>query len=192
MVLEEADWVEKFIRGLPDNIQRNVIAAEPTRLQDAVCIANNLMDQKLKDYAVKNVKNKRKLDNNQKDNRVQQPPYSKNSSSESEVLTCFEYGRQGHYKNECPKLKNQTRRNKARKKTDEARAKAYVLGGGEANPDSNIVIGTFLLNNHYASMLSDSGADRSFVSSTFGALLDVTPSTLEVGYAVELADMRIS
>nr|GEU79319.1 hypothetical protein [Tanacetum cinerariifolium] len=181
-VMHVAYWVEKFIGGLLDNIQRNVIAAEPTRLQDAVCIANNLMDQKLKDCAVKNVKNKRKLDNNQKDNReVQQGrtydqglyecccyhSYSENSSSESEVLTCFEYGRQGHYKNECPKLKNQTRRNKARKKTDEARAKAYVLGGGEANPDSNIVTGTFLLNNHYASMLSDSGADRSFVSSTF-------------------------
>ncbi|GKA06467.1 hypothetical protein Tco_0685691 [Tanacetum coccineum] len=48
MVPEEEDRVEKFIGGLPDNIQGNVIAAEPTRLQDAVCIANNLMDQKLK------------------------------------------------------------------------------------------------------------------------------------------------
>ncbi|GJX53119.1 hypothetical protein Tco_0281488 [Tanacetum coccineum] len=37
MVLEEEDRVEKFIGGLPDNIQGNVIAAEPTRLQDA-CI----------------------------------------------------------------------------------------------------------------------------------------------------------
>ncbi|GJY52235.1 putative reverse transcriptase domain-containing protein [Tanacetum coccineum] len=36
MVLEEEDQVEKFIGGLPDNIQGNVIAAEPTRLQDVV------------------------------------------------------------------------------------------------------------------------------------------------------------
>ncbi|GJY23982.1 putative reverse transcriptase domain-containing protein [Tanacetum coccineum] len=50
MVPEEEDQVEKFIRGLPDNIQGNVIAAEPTRLQDVVRIANNLMDQKLKGY----------------------------------------------------------------------------------------------------------------------------------------------
>ncbi|GKB80699.1 putative reverse transcriptase domain-containing protein [Tanacetum coccineum] len=35
MVPEEEDRVEKFIGGLPDNIQGNVIAAEPTRLQDA-------------------------------------------------------------------------------------------------------------------------------------------------------------
>ncbi|GKC51042.1 hypothetical protein Tco_1073787 [Tanacetum coccineum] len=53
MVPQEEDRVEKFIRRLPDNIQGNVIAAEPTRLQDVVRIANNLMDQKLKGYAVK-------------------------------------------------------------------------------------------------------------------------------------------
>ncbi|GJS71312.1 hypothetical protein Tco_0704153 [Tanacetum coccineum] len=44
---KEEDRVEKFIGGLPDNIQGNVIVVEPTRLQDAVRIANNLMDQKL-------------------------------------------------------------------------------------------------------------------------------------------------
>nr|GEU45259.1 hypothetical protein [Tanacetum cinerariifolium] len=51
---------------------------------------------------------------------------------------------------------------------------------------------TFLLNNHYASMLFDSGANKSFVSSTLSALLDVTPSTLNVSYVVELANGRIS
>ncbi|GJZ91472.1 hypothetical protein Tco_0663399 [Tanacetum coccineum] len=45
MVLEEEDRVEKFIGGLLDNIQGNVIAAEPTRLQDVVQIANHLMDK---------------------------------------------------------------------------------------------------------------------------------------------------
>ncbi|GKD76019.1 putative reverse transcriptase domain-containing protein, partial [Tanacetum coccineum] len=92
----------------------------------------------------------------------------------------------------CPKLKNQNRGNKAGKKTEEARGKAYVLGGGEANPESNIVMGTFLLNNHYASMLFDSGTDRSFVLTTFSTLLDITPDTLDVSYVVELADGRIS
>ncbi|GJU29574.1 putative reverse transcriptase domain-containing protein, partial [Tanacetum coccineum] len=74
----------------------------------------------------------------------------------------------------------------------EARGKAYVLGRGEANLNSNVVKGTFLLNNHYASMIFDSGADRSFVSTTFSTLLDITPDTLDVSYAVELADGRIS
>nr|GEV95546.1 retrovirus-related Pol polyprotein from transposon 17.6 [Tanacetum cinerariifolium] len=74
MVPEEEDRVEKFIGGLPDNIQGNVIATEPTILQDAVRSANNLMDQKLKGYAMKNAENKRKFANIQKDNRGQQPP----------------------------------------------------------------------------------------------------------------------
>ncbi|GKE10593.1 putative reverse transcriptase domain-containing protein [Tanacetum coccineum] len=43
-----------------------------------------------------------------------------------------------------------------------------------------------------ASMLFDLGADRSFVSSTFSALLYIKPSTLETSYAIELVDRRIS
>ncbi|GJV27339.1 putative reverse transcriptase domain-containing protein [Tanacetum coccineum] len=163
MVPDEEDAVERFIGGLPENIQGNVIAAEPTKLQDALRIANNLMDQKLKGYA-KSVEHKRRKD--------------------------------------CPKLRNQNRGNQTRNKSgnktgnptggNEATARAYAIGGGGTNPDSNVVTGTFLLNNCYASMLFDSGADRSFVSSTFSALLDVAPSTLDTSYAVELADGRIS
>ncbi|GJY26136.1 putative reverse transcriptase domain-containing protein [Tanacetum coccineum] len=51
---------------------------------------------------------------------------------------------------------------------------------------------TFLLNNSYAHMLFDSGADRSIVSTTFSALLDVVPSTLYISYVVELAGGRIA
>ncbi|GJX70436.1 putative reverse transcriptase domain-containing protein [Tanacetum coccineum] len=43
------------------------------------------------------------------------------------VITCFECGAQGHYRKDCPKVKNQNRRNKAR--VPDARGKAYVLGG---------------------------------------------------------------
>ncbi|GJX40668.1 reverse transcriptase domain-containing protein, partial [Tanacetum coccineum] len=261
-VPEEEDRVERYIGGLPDNIQGNVIAAEPTRLQDAVRIANNLMDQKLKGYAVKNVENKIRLEVNQRDNHGQQPPFkrpnvrgqnvaraytagnnekkpyngplpfcnkcklhhegpcivrcrkcnkvghltrdckvtiSTTSTQRGQVVnqrvvTCFECGRQGHYRSDCPKLKDQNRGNKARNKNGvgKARGKAYVLGGGDANPDSNVVKGTFLLNNHYAFILFDSGADRSFVSTRFSTLLDITPDTLDVSYTVELADERIS
>ncbi|GJZ68975.1 putative reverse transcriptase domain-containing protein [Tanacetum coccineum] len=101
---------------------------------------------------------------------------------------------QGHYRSDCPKLKDQNYGNKAGNKNGvgEAREKAYVLSGGDANPDSNVVKGTFLLNNHYAFILFDSGADRSFISTTFSTLLEITPDTLDVSYAVKLADRRIS
>ncbi|GJY80528.1 reverse transcriptase domain-containing protein [Tanacetum coccineum] len=130
MVPEEANRVEKFIGGLPDNIQGNVIAAEPTKLQDVVRIANNLMDQKLKGYAVKNAKNKRRLEVKHKDSRGQKPPFKRLNVG-------------GHYRSDCPRLKDQNRGNKTGKKNSvgKARGKAYVLGGGEANHDSNVVKG---------------------------------------------------
>nr|GEU82537.1 reverse transcriptase domain-containing protein [Tanacetum cinerariifolium] len=94
---------------------------------------------------------------------------------------------------DCPKLKDQNHGNKTGNKNriGKVRGKAYVLGGGDANPDSNVITCTFLLNNHYASILLDSGADRSFVSTTFSTLLDIIPDTLDVSYANELADGRV-
>ncbi|GJU36677.1 hypothetical protein Tco_1185031 [Tanacetum coccineum] len=61
---------------------------------------------------------------------------------------------------DCPKIKNQNRGNKA--SVPDARGRAYALGGGDVNPGSNTVTGTFLLNDHHAYMLFDSGADKSF------------------------------
>nr|GEY36243.1 putative reverse transcriptase domain-containing protein [Tanacetum cinerariifolium] len=59
------------------------------------------------------------------------------------------------------------------------------------NPDANIVTGTFFLNNFYASVLFDTGADRSFVSTAFSSQFDIAPTVLDHDYAVELANGRI-
>ncbi|GJW85882.1 putative reverse transcriptase domain-containing protein [Tanacetum coccineum] len=74
---------------------------------------------------------------------------------------------------------------------DTAPAKVYAVGRAGTNPDSNVVTGTFLLNNRYASILFDTGADRSFVSTAFSSQMDIMPSTLDHYYDVELADGRI-
>ncbi|GKF66660.1 reverse transcriptase domain-containing protein, partial [Tanacetum coccineum] len=58
MVSEEEDRIERYVGGLPDNIQGNVMSAKPTRLQDAIRLANSLMDQKLKGYAIRSAENK--------------------------------------------------------------------------------------------------------------------------------------
>ncbi|GJS85796.1 putative reverse transcriptase domain-containing protein [Tanacetum coccineum] len=110
--------------------------------------------------------------NNQKGTRSGQKP------------TCFECGVQGHYKRECPKLKNNKDRGN-QVGNDRAPAKVYVVGGAGTNPDSNIMTGTFLLNNRYASIFFDTGADRSFVSTAFSSQMDITPSTLDHYYDVE-------
>ncbi|GKC64460.1 reverse transcriptase domain-containing protein, partial [Tanacetum coccineum] len=53
-------------------------------------------------------------------------------------VTYFECGRRGHYRDDCPKLKNQSRGNQAT--NTEARGRVFALGGGENNKDSNVVM----------------------------------------------------
>ncbi|GJX98530.1 putative reverse transcriptase domain-containing protein [Tanacetum coccineum] len=92
MVPEEEDQVEKFIGGLPDNIQGNVVVTELTRLQDAIRIANNLMDQKLKGYTARDAENKRRLDSNPRDNRVQQPPLKRQNVARAYTMWKLQEG----------------------------------------------------------------------------------------------------
>nr|GEY72123.1 reverse transcriptase domain-containing protein [Tanacetum cinerariifolium] len=107
----------------------------------------------------------------------------------SRGITCFECGVQGHYKSDCPKLKNGNQRNRARNRN--AMARVYVVRIVGTNPNSNVVTGTFLLNNRYASILFDTGVNKSFISTAFSSLIDIIPTTLYHGYDVELADGRI-
>nr|GEW20359.1 reverse transcriptase domain-containing protein [Tanacetum cinerariifolium] len=58
-------------------------------------------------------------------------------------------------------------------------------------PDSNVVTGTFLLNNRYAYILFDTGADRSFMFTAFSSLVDIVPTPLENSYDVKLVDGKI-
>nr|GFB54539.1 reverse transcriptase domain-containing protein [Tanacetum cinerariifolium] len=67
-------------------------------------------------------------------------------------------------------------------------ARAYGVATVGTNPNSNVITGTFFLNNHYAMILFDTDADRSFVSTAFSSLIDIIPTTLDHGYGVELAD----
>ncbi|GJW02259.1 putative reverse transcriptase domain-containing protein [Tanacetum coccineum] len=105
------------------------------------------------------------------------------------AVTCYECGVQGHFKKDCQKLKNGNRGNQ--RGNGNAPAKIYVVGNARTNPDSNVVTGTFLLNERYDSILFDTGSDRNFVSTTFSSLIDITPTTLDHYYDVELADGKI-
>ncbi|GJX11450.1 putative reverse transcriptase domain-containing protein [Tanacetum coccineum] len=108
MVPNEENKVERFIGGFPDNIQGNVIAVEPSKLQDAIRIANNLMDQKLKGCA-RSAENKRRLENNRRDNRGQQPVFKRQNvrgQSVARAYTARNNEKKGHvgslpYCNKC-------------------------------------------------------------------------------------------
>ncbi|GJR07691.1 putative reverse transcriptase domain-containing protein [Tanacetum coccineum] len=203
MVPDEEDRVERFIGGLPNNIQGNVIAANPARLQDAIRIANQLMDKKVQGYAARSAENKRRMESNLRDNRRQQPPFKRQNTSGQNVARAYTAGNNerrgyagplpycnkcrfhheglctmrcgnckkvGHQTRDCraaiapntqrAPLRNQNRGNQTRNKSgnktgnqnggNEATARAYAIGRGGTNPDSNIVT-----NNRYAVELAD-------------------------------------
>nr|GEV89443.1 retrovirus-related Pol polyprotein from transposon TNT 1-94 [Tanacetum cinerariifolium] len=71
-VPDEKKKVDKYIGGLPDNIHGNVMSARPKTLEEAIELANDLMDQKLRTYAERQTKNKRRADDASRNNHGQQ------------------------------------------------------------------------------------------------------------------------
>ncbi|GKE41317.1 reverse transcriptase domain-containing protein [Tanacetum coccineum] len=92
MFPEESDKIERYV------------ASKPKTMQEAVEMATELMDKKVNTIAERQAENKRKSAgsannaNNQRGTRSGQKP------------TCFECGVQGHFRRECPKLKNNKNR----------------------------------------------------------------------------------
>ncbi|GJU24469.1 putative reverse transcriptase domain-containing protein [Tanacetum coccineum] len=195
MVLDESYKVAKYTGGLFDSIQGSVMASKPKMLQEAIELARNLMAQKnvARPYADGPGEKREYAGTLPLCNKFK---FYHNGSCAAKCMNlektgrCFECGSQGHYKNDCPKLKNKNHGNTTG--NSEARGRAYALGGGEPNPDSNVVTSTFILNNRYASILFDTVFDRSFLSTAFSPLVDIAPSTLDNSYDVELADGRIT
>ncbi|GKB43064.1 putative reverse transcriptase domain-containing protein [Tanacetum coccineum] len=119
------------------------------------------------------------------------PGSNQRGSGTGQGPTCFECEVRGHFNTDCPKLNNNNNNRGNQVRNAIAPAKVYVVGHAGTNPGSNAMTGTFLLNNRYASILFDTGADRSFVSTAFSSQIDITPSTLDHYFDVELADGRI-
>ncbi|GKE01276.1 putative reverse transcriptase domain-containing protein [Tanacetum coccineum] len=186
---DETAKIDKYIGGLPDNIHGNVMSARPKTLDFAIELANDLMDQKLRTYAERQNENKRKADDSSRNNHQQQPHKKQNVARAYTADPGEKRFILGTYL--CAPSAITTTLDNVHPNMENARGRAYPLGGRDASPDSNVITGTFLLNNRYAMILFDTGADRSFVSITFSALIDITPTTLENHYDVELADGKI-
>ncbi|GKD24058.1 putative reverse transcriptase domain-containing protein, partial [Tanacetum coccineum] len=149
-VANETEKVDKYISGLPDNIYGNFKSARPKMLDETIELANDLMDQKLRTYAERQTDNKRKTEDASRNNHGhQQQPfkrqnvakvYNMGSSGNTNVANtqkgnganpkgngCFECGAPGHFKRDCPKLKNKDEENR------NAQGWVYAVGNAEKN-----------------------------------------------------------
>nr|GEV80997.1 reverse transcriptase domain-containing protein [Tanacetum cinerariifolium] len=87
-------------------------------------------------------------------------------------VTCHACEEKGHYKIQCQKANNS------------AQGRAYMLRDRNAHQDPNVVTGMFLLNQHLARVLFDSGADKSFVSISLSSMLNIPPITIDTTFDV--------
>ncbi|GKA78361.1 reverse transcriptase domain-containing protein [Tanacetum coccineum] len=71
MFLKESGKIERYVGGLPDMIYGSVVASKPKTMQEAIEIATELMDKKIRTFVERQTKNKRKQDDNQQ--QQQQP-----------------------------------------------------------------------------------------------------------------------
>ncbi|GJZ88339.1 putative reverse transcriptase domain-containing protein [Tanacetum coccineum] len=111
---------------------------------------------------------------------------------------CYECGSLDHLRPNCPKWnreRNQSGNQLAlegnrntRGNENRARGRACNVNAVDALQDPNVVTGTYSLNNLYANVLFDSGADFSFISTKFAPLLNAKPSIANPGYVIEVAN----
>nr|GEZ01529.1 hypothetical protein [Tanacetum cinerariifolium] len=217
-VTNETEKIDKYISGIPDNIYGNVKSSKPMTLDETIELANDFMDQKICTYAERQT-NKRKADDLSRNNHgpQQQPakrqnvakaynmgsgekkPYEGNLPKCTKchlhyngpcTQKCHKCNKIGHFARDCrsssnTNVANAQRNNGANPKGNEKKWNA------SRDPDFNVATGTFLLKNRYASILFDTGADRSFISTAFNSLIDIVPTPLGISYDVELADGKI-
>ncbi|GKA59718.1 putative reverse transcriptase domain-containing protein [Tanacetum coccineum] len=122
------------------------------------------------------------------------------------IRACYECGSTNHVRLAYPRLNraqepegdrpNQVTANNGGQgrgnQRNQAMGRAFMLGAVEARQNPNIVTGTFTLNDHFATTLSNSGADYSFVSTTFIPLLGLEPNDLGFKYEIEIASGQLA
>nr|GEU46430.1 reverse transcriptase domain-containing protein [Tanacetum cinerariifolium] len=217
MVLDSEKMIEAFIGGLPRSIEGNVIASKPQTLEESINITQRLMDQVTKHTPMQVLSDhKRKFDDRRTFNNNNYPnSHSDNYQNNHNILnndyrqqhdkdrklsghitkncknkgpatgsnllpvtvTCHACGEKGHYANQCRKTSN-----------NNAQGRSYMLRDMNSHRDPNVVTGMFLLNQHLARVLFDSGADKSFISISLASMLNISPTTIDTFYNIEMAD----
>ncbi|GJR56447.1 putative reverse transcriptase domain-containing protein [Tanacetum coccineum] len=196
LVTPESRMIERYVYGLAPQIRGMVAATEPKTMQKAVQISGALTDEAVRNGSIKKVEKRGNVGETSKDKNGRDD--NKRTRTENVFATTINpIGREniGHLAKDCRGVPRNVNLVNARNPTgrgnqrNQARGRAFMLGAEEARQDSNIVTGTF--NDHFATTLFDSGADYSFVSTTFIPLLGLEPSDLGFRYKIEIASGQL-
>ncbi|GJR15881.1 putative reverse transcriptase domain-containing protein [Tanacetum coccineum] len=180
MVEPEQVKVEQYIHGLSKNIRGDVTSSQPATIDHAVPMTNAVPNDNEVCLKCKNKKHNGDCWKYGKCGKLRHKTAACICLDKKDV-TCFNCNEKGHLKRDCPTLKKNGQ-------CGNNRGAVYKLGAVDAQQDSKVVTGTFLLKNRYGTALFDSGADKSFVSTNFSTLIDIEPVKLDTSYEVELAD----
>ncbi|GJU95383.1 hypothetical protein Tco_1320139 [Tanacetum coccineum] len=126
-------WWNPHVRT-PDMIHRSVVASNPKTMQEAIEMATELIDKKIHTFAER-VAIAYTTGPGERKEYVGTLPLSPAATNNQRNSTCCECGNQGHYRSDCPKLKNQNHGNQA--EGTGARGVVHALGGGETDQDLN-------------------------------------------------------
>ncbi|GJW94917.1 putative reverse transcriptase domain-containing protein [Tanacetum coccineum] len=217
LVTPESRMIKRYVYGLALQIHGMVAATEPKTIQNAVHISGALTDEADKNGRDDNKRTRTGNAFSTTVNAVERGDSRVLASlpcnpGRAECI-CFNYNCLGHLARDCRGVLRNLNRVNARNPNGEenrpnqvdannggqgcgnqgnqARGGAFMLGAEEARQDPNIMTGTFTLNNHFATTLFDSGADYSFVSTTFIPMLGLEPIDLGFRYEIKIASGQL-
>ncbi|GJV20210.1 putative reverse transcriptase domain-containing protein [Tanacetum coccineum] len=182
LVTPEKKKVRHYICGLPERVKVNAISSKPASLHNAINMARELLEQAIQGKATRiGESNKRKW--RQKAAKAYVVAPAEGRGYDRNLTWCNRCN--SHHNGQCPTKCQRCHRAGHQEKDCRVR----ILDARINNP--NVVTGTFLLNDYYASILFDSGAEKSFLSTAFTPFIDITSATLDTSYEVELTDGKI-
>ncbi|GKA81439.1 putative reverse transcriptase domain-containing protein [Tanacetum coccineum] len=137
-MFSEIDKVEKYVGGLPDTIHGSVMATKPKTMQDAILGLNVRLTTKESLMTPPGITIISKQETKHWKSLCRRKWNPPNVNTGANQRVCFECGAQGHFKRDCPKLKNNNNWGN-RVGNAKAQAKVYAMGNAGANPDNNVV-----------------------------------------------------
>nr|GEV57761.1 putative reverse transcriptase domain-containing protein [Tanacetum cinerariifolium] len=141
-------------------VKGNDLTAYTQRFQELILLCTRMVPDE-EDRVERSAENKRRMESNPRDNRGQQPSFKRQNTTGQNVtraytagnneikignhqgIVCYECGRPGHFKKDCPKMRGQNRGNQTRNKTGDT-SYAIELADGRISKTNIILRGCTL------------------------------------------------